>query len=379
MTEICPKDECTGCGVCAAVCPKDCIKIVGDDFGYLHPEIDNNICINCMRCAKTCPNNNVIDFHTPSHTFASWALDNEERESSTSGGIASVLARAIIAEGGVVYGAVGYGAGNVEHRRAENIEDIDIFKKSKYVQSTITKEIYQDISKDLSSQREVLFIGTPCQTAAVRAMNKKSERLICVDLICHGIPSQKLLKEHIQMVVGKDASGVTSFTTRDEEGHYLTLWVGDRLIYRKPFPEDQYLNAFQYGLFYRPSCYQCHYARPERQSDITIGDFWGLGETDYPHRKVSVILANTRKGRDCLTKIGNIVFMDPRPLIEAVDGNSQLRHPSPKHKYYTLFREIYLKKGYKTAITQSLREFYIKNKIYRIVSSIPGFTKWYKK
>ena len=33
-------DKCCGCGVCAIVCPKDCIKIVFDDEGFKRPIIN---------------------------------------------------------------------------------------------------------------------------------------------------------------------------------------------------------------------------------------------------------------------------------------------------------------------------------------------------
>lgn len=377
MIEICHKKECTGCGCCASVCPQNCIQIAEDEFGYIYPAINYNICTNCGLCKKSCPNNKKISFSYPSDAYAAWALDEKERMSSTSGGIASVLARKIILGGGVVYGAVGYGAGFVEHQRAETINEIEKFKKSKYVQSTIGKDIYQQIKRDLTKGQKVLFIGTPCQTIAARKFSHGNDNLICVDIICHGVPSSQLLQDHIQMVLGNKNSSINSFSTRDWGGYSLTLFDNNKIMYHKSFPEDEYLNAFQYGLFFRPSCYQCHYARPERVSDLTIGDFWGLGKTDYSHHKVSVILVNTKIGNNLLKSIEDELFLDKRSVEEAIYGNPQLIAPSVKHEFYDLFRKLYVMHGYKIAIKRSLRKFYIKHTIYRICNKIPGFTKFY--
>lgn len=367
MIEICPIDECTGCGACAGVCPKSCIELKPDDMGYIHPVIDQAKCVDCGQCALTCPNNIKIDFREPQKCYAAWSIDTENRTTSTSGGIASALSRKVIESGGTVYGAVGYGAGNVEHQRAATVEETIKFKKSKYVQSTINPEIYKQIKVDLKNKECVLFIGTPCQTAAVRSANPKAENLFCVDIICHGVPSQQLLKDNIRLVLGKDVDKVTSFSTRDNEGFNLTLFQGDKILYCKSFDKDGYSYGFYYGLFYRPSCYQCHYAQQKRQSDLTIGDFWGLGETQYPHKKVSVILVNTDSGLKLLNGSSCGLFLDERGINEAIAGNAQLQHPSIKHKYYNLFKKVYLKKGFAKAIKYSLVEFEIKRFVCRLL------------
>lgn len=378
MTNICSRDNCTGCGVCVAICPKHCVAIEGDEFGYGHSVVDDAVCINCGLCQTICPNNRAITYNYPKAAYAAWALSEKERQSSTSGGVASVFARKIVEQGGAVYGAVGVGAYSVEHQRVDSIEDIVRFKNSKYVQSTIGADIYKQIKQDLSVGKHVLFIGTPCQTAAVRGLSHSSgDYLVCVDLICHGTPSSQLLCDHVKMAVGEKINQITSFSTRDGGGYVLKLFNDKKLLYSKPFPDDAYLNAFQYGLFFRPSCYHCPYARPERQSDLTIGDFWGLGKTDYPHNKVSVILVNTQIGEDLLSSVEDKLFLDKRTVEEAVLGNNNLKQPSAKHEFYDLFRSLYLSHGYSVAIKQSLRKFYIKYTIYRLLAKVPCFNMLY--
>ena len=371
MKEICAADKCTGCGVCAGVCPKSCIEMRPDAMGYIHPEINQDVCIDCKLCAKTCPANKNIDFKDIKKCYAGWSLDLENKASSTSGGVASVLSQYIIETGGTVYGAVGYGAGIVEHQRAASLEDTLKFKKSKYVQSSINSNLYRQIKEDLRNKPVVLFIGTPCQTAAIRSANANASNLICVDIICHGVPSQQLLRDNIKMILGEDGlKKVTSFSTRDEVGFNLTLFDGDKVLYKKPFYEDGYSYGFYYGLFYRQSCYQCQFAQPKRQTDLTIGDFWGLGSTSYTHKKVSVILVNSNIGAELIDKCSGKLFLDERPVEEAIAGNAQLQHPSSKHKYYNLFRFMYLKFGFSKAIRYCLVEFKIKQYIFKLIHKI---------
>ena len=49
-----PDDNCTGCGQCEEICPKDAIKMV-DKIA----KIDYSICIRCYCCHEVCPYNAV--------------------------------------------------------------------------------------------------------------------------------------------------------------------------------------------------------------------------------------------------------------------------------------------------------------------------------
>lgn len=379
IAEICKHEECTGCGACAGVCPKSCIILEGDEFGYIHPVIDQNACINCGMCVKVCPNNRDLDFWQPFSAYASWNLNSQQRESSASGGIAAVLSNAFIRNGGIVYGAVAQTKGGVSHQRADNANDCNKFKGSKYVQSSLPRSIYNALHDDLKENRKVLFFGTPCQTAAIRSFSKDHPNLYCVDIICHGVPSQKILRDHINMVTNGRLKDIVSFSTRDNRGFYFKLSTNSDIIYDESFPKDAYENAFQYALFYRPSCYQCHYSKPQRQSDITIGDFWGLGKTEYPKEKVSVVLPITEKGSQLLDSIRDAVFLEERSVVEAVKGNHNLQRPSSKHEFYNLFRYLYPRFGYKTAVNLSLLKFRIKQSIFKLLVKNKAFRNYYYK
>lgn len=375
---ICEYGLCTGCAACANICPKGCIKMQPDKFGFNRPVIDESVCIKCRLCQKICPTNNLVDKKSPKVCFAGWSLDNFDRQTSTSGGVSSVISNYVINKGGVVYGAVCKKI-NVLHIRVDSKGALSQLKGSKYVQSNISENLYKQIRRDINNNLNVLFFGTPCQIAGLKSfVGDKSDKIVFVDVICHGTPSQQILQDHLKTIC--DISSIQNIKFREPEGYFLTLVSNEgTILYRKGFPDDYYLNGFQYGLFHRPSCYQCPYASKERVSDITIGDFWGLGNTEYSKDKVSVILCNTKKGIDVINEVRDSIFLEQRSITEAISGNSQLRHPSQKHEFYTLFHRMYPIIGYILSVKICLTKFYIKNYIFKLLCSNSRFKIWYNR
>lgn len=342
-SEICTRDKCTGCMACYNICPKSCISMVSGKLDHLFPEVDQTLCVNCRLCQKVCPENSNLSRHYPMTAFAGWHAEKEQYLTSTSGGAATAFAQTVIMKGGVVYGCSSDAGLRFRHIRISDLEELVRLKGSKYVQSDISNT-YRSVKKDLSTPLTVLFIGTPCQCAGLKSyLGKDYDNLYCVDLICHGVPSQKLLKQHLMKVSAGQADFVTfrkgndmAFRVYDKSGsliYYSNVW-NER--YR-----DAYYSAFIDGYTYRESCYSCRYARPERCTDVTVGDFWGLSST-VEHDSIngcSCILPITEKGYT-LVRESELTLIE-RPVAEAVDGNSQLRHPSCKTRRVRVFQNLY--------------------------------------
>ena len=337
---------------CANICPKQCIEMKPGRLGHLYPDVCQDQCIDCGLCHRICPESNesaVLSY--PLTAYAGWHKQRSEYLSSTSGGAAAAFSQYILTLGGVVYGCASSEGPVIKHVRIDDFADISRLKGSKYVQSFIG-EVYRQIRQDLNSELKVLFIGTPCQCAGLKSFLRKDyEKLYCVDLICHGVPSQQLLKAHVgkisshkgvyvQFRKGNDM-GLRIFDGNKRQIYYSNVWY-ER--YR-----DAYFSTFIDGYTYRDSCYRCRYANPRRCSDVTIGDFWGLGN-DLAHDSVngcSCILPITEKGAE-LVKNAQLELHE-RAVDEAVKGNAQLRAPKAMTGRIKLFRAISKAIGIKRA------------------------------
>lgn len=358
MRNICDREECYGCHACYNICPKQAIDMGEDAYGNLIPVINTEKCIDCKLCAKVCPSINQTLFSLPMHTYAAVANNLSDYKTSTSGGIATVFSRQILEQGGVVYGAAVTKGLNVQHVRVDSEEKLRLLQGSKYVQSAIDNS-FKEIKKDLKDGKKVLFIGTSCQVdGLLKFLNYGYENLITVNLICHGTPANRLLKEHCKKLVPDCDINHMDVKFRGLRGCFLQIMDKNDVKYQKEFFKDSYFAGFMRKLFYRNACYSCKYAQKERVGDITIGDFWGfdqsepfVSDTSYG---LSAVLVNTNSGVEFFESCKEHLLYQERTLEEAVAGNPQLRAPSQKHRNFDKFRKLYLKYGFEKAARKSL-------------------------
>lgn len=330
--EICRERRfCAGCEACANVCPQKAIIMKADWRGFKYPHISSELCIDCGLCQKTCPIN-----EKEKHPFVfGEARAFVEKNSlylarASSGGAFGVLARYVISQNGIVFGATMDDEYNVYYIGVESLEDLPLLHGSKYVQSYVN-DIYSQVKSALTAGREVLFCGCPCQVVGLKNFLKKTyDNLITMDLICHGVPSQPYFKSYVRdLLKHKLKLGFKSFRFRwkpIENELVNDLYIGFR-------QKDYYMTYFLWGKGYRPSCYRCRFAGGERQGDFTIGDFWNNKVAKLPiddTQGASLILLNTPKAKalEGLFKANGYYYKVPT-LKDAVSGDGgQLKHPS---------------------------------------------------
>lgn len=355
IDKVCDLNKCTGCFACANACPVGAIQMLPGKIGHLFPTILDK-CIECNKCIKTCPVNNPVELQKPIKTLAFWIKDDEEHQTSTSGGAAACFTNYILEEGGTVYGCASLPHGVIEHIRIDKKEDAFKLKGSKYVHSHINNT-YQLIKADLKSGKKVLFIGLPCQVAGLkRYIGKENANLFAIDLICHGVPSQQVLFEYIESLgIKRDEVSVVAF--REAKGYYLTIKSSGRSVYYKNECKDLYYMAFNDNLCFRDSCFTCRYSAPERVGDLTIGDFWGLGKQEpfnyTPHGHVSVVLVNNSKGELLMKSCSDKYEAVERSLDEAVAGNHNLKSPSVApnaEKFHFLYGKVSIQRALKKCL-----------------------------
>lgn len=350
--DLCNKKKCTACSACINVCTKKCISYAVDENGFSYPQIDDNECINCGACRKVCHVLNDVEKKYPLKAYATWSSDPEDRKSSTSGGAASVFYNTILQDNGMCFGATFDNNLSVVIKGYSDSK-VSEFKNSKYVHSEMGGN-YRIIKDKLIQGHKVIFIGLPCQVAAIKTfLEKDYDNLILVDIICHGTPPDKHLKEHI-LSIEKNKKSKTSFIKfREDNSFYFCSYSDNSCFYRKHKELDTYLLSFFDALNYYESCYNCKYACNNRVSDITIGDFWGLGlevPFDHPYSgAISLVLINTLKGENFFKITKDKLFWEERPVKEALKGNDQLNRPSKINKNRNLFIELYKEKGFDVA------------------------------
>ena len=338
---ICAHDSCTACSACQSICHKHAITMITDDEGFQYPYINEDSCVECGLCIKTCPANKELDVTSsyPQQPYLAWINDDEVRLDSSSGGIFTALARYVISQGGVVCGAAYDDDMTVRHRIVDNENDLIHLRGSKYVQS-ITEGILSDIKVYLNKGVMVYFVGTPCQVAGLKSfLKKKYYNLLTSDLICHGVPSGNLFKEQIKYFerkVGKKIVDV-KFRAKKRFGQGYDIQIITNTGANKFFCAElvPYFNGFWKNITLRESCYKCQYASLHREGDITLADFW-LVKKCFPDvrtsKGTSLVFVNSIIGENIFMKLANSgdVYIREATIEQALLGQGQLKSPVPR-------------------------------------------------
>lgn len=318
MIIIKKKNRCCGCESCVQACPKHCISFDEDAEGFRYPKVDMSSCVNCGLCEKVCPFLNQSVPQLPLASYAAKNRDPKELDSSSSGGAFILLAKEIIKQGGVVFGAKFDADWNVVHGYADTADELKAFMGSKYVQSRIGNA-FLEAKTFLKAGRIVLFSGTTCHIAGLKKfLGKDYDNLITVDVICHGVPSSKVWQMYLDYVKNKVGNGrITNISFRDKrlgwkkfsfvvsldydtsDGNLKHMEMSD---YHRDNP---FMQAFLANLILRPSCEKCKVKAGRCYSDITLADFWGVNNL-FPeincYNGVSLLTVNSNRGK-CIVKM----------------------------------------------------------------------------
>lgn len=351
MIKLNQKADCCGCGACAQNCPKKCITMEPDAEGFLYPAVDANSCVECGLCEKACP---ILKNARPEpeevQAFVGYTKDSDLRQDSSSGGIFSVLAQEILSRGGAVFGAAFAEDFSVYHVMIESIDDLHRLRGSKYVQSRI-EDTYQQAKSLLEQGKQVLFTGVSCQIAGLKAfLAKEYENLWTVDVLCHGVPSPRVWQRYCREQEVKNGGKLESVFFRDKHSGWrrysISMAFREGGDYCKQNAADPYMRLFLSDLCLRPSCHSCRFKEFPRQSDLTIGDAWGI-EKHMPDmdddRGTSVVLVNSEKGRrfwagvenDVISRQGNLDTLLPK----SADSRKSVRAHPNRGRFFAAFEQ----------------------------------------
>ena len=276
--------NCCGCGLCSFVCPVKAISMVEDKRCFFIPVVNKHKCINCGLCKTNCPMS-ASEVLLKEKKYGFYQASEKKEQKCASGGAFYDIALRAIENGYKICGASlvkDNGDFLCKHVFVYSTKDIIKIIGTKYIQSDLNS-IYVEINHLLKNDEKVLFVGTPCQVAAIKNLSKKynSINLITVDLFCFGVPSKSIFNTYLKQLENKANRKVTSVCFRHKmekkEGTYLVieLEAGETLIEPAQFSHKQmfgFMKAFASSHLCRDCCHDCVFKNKKRIGDISLGD-----------------------------------------------------------------------------------------------------------
>ena len=348
-------DNCTGCHSCFNCCPVSAINMKYNAQGFLVPIIDEKKCIQCGKCVSCCPVLTAPMKNSGNKYYAAYCKSERQHILSASGGIFGTLASYVVEHDGYVVGAAFDNKMHLKHIIVNNKKDLIKLFGTKYVQSEIG-DVYKKIEGLLNEGKKVFFSGTSCQVAGLKSfLQKEYDRLFCMDLICHGVPSPLIWGEYLKELSPKDEIVDMTFRKKNRNNSNWPLMFKCRsgTEITEKYHDNKYIKGFIQNYYLRESCYHCKFKGLNRCSDITIGDFWGLETYDkgfYHQHGTSMVILHSEKGNNLFTSISDRLVYEEVPENIAINiaktSNVCLFESVP----YTKKRELFFKKYQKDGI-----------------------------
>lgn len=346
------RQDCCGCTACENVCGHNAITMYQDQEGFMYPRVNEDACVDCGLCMKVCPVANKCENDAPYvKSYGGYSTDKKVMDACASGGIATALSIGTIRKGGVVFGV----RFNDKYKESEYCiarteDELWKFCSSKYIQPNkvgIFKQVKEELKKDIP----VLFVGCPCDVAALhRYLHKDYGNLLACELFCAGITSSMVLKGYRELREKKMGSKLVAFNVRNKEKGWFVQHIKEEYANGKNYYWNHFGTYLGYAFltFRRPSCYHCQYKQNVTYCDIKVGDFWGIKDTDpyWNPKGVSVILTKTQRGVDALESLEDFNLYEIDHTKATINNAGFMSVPSSDLiKRRDLFEKVYITEG----------------------------------
>lgn len=328
-------DLCSGCGVCKAICPKECISWNKKNGLYV-PNINEQQCVNCGLCASVCPGlgHRYEAKETAEETvtglvlasYNAWSRDPELRHVSASGAVVSTMIRALL-EAGTYDGAFcldSYDYRQQLKTRLYTAAEVE----ADWAKSSAPKSRYLPVSHEnavtwMKAHRNarLIFVGTSCAVrglqAAVEKLGLNREQYLFIGLFCDKVFNYNVISYWQDRYCQGTPLTALHFKNKESGG-----WPGDM----KFFPEGR--DAFYVPLDDRAKAKA--YFMPERClycvdklnvcGDLSLGDNY-TGKDASKLGSNSVII-RTRQGANAWDSVKDKLEMRPVDIADIQTGQA---------------------------------------------------------
>lgn len=190
VEEVVHEIQCVSCGICAAVCPEDCIHYERT-FGYFFPVIEEAACVRCGKCLRVCPGRaktHELPFIKPCGALTAQAKDEELLFRATSGGVVTAMVERLLRDG--VYDNAYLVDGHSDFQQLYTREfragdDLSVSQKSRYVPVSQQKAVEGILSHP---DTRSIFVGCACAVygllEAMKLSGADRERVLIIGLFC---------------------------------------------------------------------------------------------------------------------------------------------------------------------------------------------------
>lgn len=320
---------CSGCGGCAAVCPRGAISLVMDEAGFYRAKVRENLCVDCGLCLKVCGRFAEQPEGVSLYDAELYALQSAESATvhrCSSGGIAHELAAWTVEAGGAAAGAVyDLTTNTVRHEIVTDTQSLSKLDGSKYLQSC-PEEAFREILEE-ARHRNCAVFGTPCQIAALAAaaeVRGVRDHLLLAEIFCHGVPSHRVWEESLKKVqkkLGTDTFDHVRFRYKKDDWHTYCLRIdGNGGTYYGKRETELFWQVFFENVLLGDACQVCTARKEHSQADLRLGDYWGAR---FQHRSdgVSAVFACTPRGK---AAVEALLLQGKVTALEASDAAEML-------------------------------------------------------
>lgn len=305
---------CSGCGACAAVCPKGAVQLGLEDAGFYRASVREDLCVDCGLCLQVChrfaEHSGGVSLYD-AKLYALQSADAATVKRSSSGGIAQELTRSALEQGAGVIGSVyNLDTNRAEHRIASDMVRAQAFAGSKYLQSDASGA-FREALQAAKAEPEAQYVvtGTPCQIAGIARAAERlrvREQFLLVEIFCHGVPSYKLWDaewEKLRKKLKTERLDDVQFRYKKNDWHSYCLRAaaGGKTVYAAR-ETTLFWQVFFENILLGDACYVCEARKDRSLADIRLGDYWGSRFQDRSDG-VSAVFACTTRGEAAVKRL----------------------------------------------------------------------------